>query len=140
MRMFLIPTTTRNQSERLIELGLNLATADCFIDNKSGNTHYLTPGADILEMMKEKDAYPSWTLDKLSLMFPPNIMPDKEDIDKLNSEARKRNLQISFEAKCKSDYKFYIFGDYGECCVFLFEKFKEMGYIDKRFLKNVSDE
>lgn len=135
MRMFLIPTTTRNQSERLIEMGLNPATADCLIDNKSGNTHYLTLGTDVLKMMKDRDAYPSWTLDKLSLMFPSNIMPDKEDIDKLNSEARRRSLHISFEVKRKSGYKFCMYGDGGECCVFLFEKFKEMGYIDNRFLK-----
>lgn len=134
MGMFLIPTTTRKQSEKLIDLGLNPETADCFIDNESGHTHYLTPDTDALNKIKERNAYPSWTLDKLCLMFPQNIMLDKEDIDKLNYEARSKNLNISFDIKGKKSYKLYMFGDGGECCVFLFEKFKEMGYIDNRYL------
>lgn len=42
MGFYVISTTTREQSERLINMGLKIETADCLIDEKE-KTYFLPP-------------------------------------------------------------------------------------------------
>lgn len=135
MGFYFISATTREQSERLINMGLKIETADCLIDEK-GNTYFLPPETDVLKTMKEKKGYPSWTIDKLCLMFPRNISLNTEELNNLNEEAARRRISVHFK---KHGRNIQIFGQ-AEGAVFIFEKFKGMGWIDNRFLKNVSDE
>lgn len=135
MGFYFISATTREQSERLINMGLKIETADCLIDEK-GNTHFLPPETDVLKTMKEKKGYPSWTIDKLCCMFPKNISLTTEELDSLNEEAARRRISVHFK---KHGRNIQISGQ-AEGAVFIFEKFKGMGWIDNRFLKNVSDE
>lgn len=92
----MLSATTREQSERLINMGLKIETADCLIDEK-GNTHFLPPETDVLKTMKEKKGYPSWTIDKLCLMFPRNISLNTEELNNLNEEAARRRISVHFK-------------------------------------------
>lgn len=129
MGFYVISTTTREQSERLINMGLKIETADCLIDEK-GKTYFLPPGTDVLKTMEEKKGYPSWTLDKLCYIFPKEISLNTEELNNLNEEAARRRISVHFK---KHGRNVQVFGQ-AEGCVFLFEKFKELGYIDKEYL------
>lgn len=129
MGFYSISATTREQSERLINMGLKIETADCLIDEK-GNTYFLPPETDVLKTMKEKKGYPSWTIDKLCCMFPKNILLNTEELNNLNEEAARRRISVYFK---KHGRNIQIFGQ-AEGAVFIFEKFKEMGWIDCEIL------
>lgn len=68
--------TTREQSERLLSLGLKKETADMFYDyckDRIGYTWYLVPKPATLG---DKRSIPAWSLHRLIEMMPVDVVPE----------------------------------------------------------------
>lgn len=124
--------TSREQSERLLALGIKKETADCMIITKSNYVKHqprVVFGYNyVLENTSGFEVIPAWSLHRLIEMMPENIADDW--------------LGVSFDevtyyhgaGEEMIGWKFYQTGNVYNCCIDCIEWLIKEGYFKKEYL------
>lgn len=132
-------STTREQSERLLTMGVKPKTADVYL-KFDGNPYFITYTLKVREAHSKmgEDDFPAWSLSRLISMLPDEIPDPKPGFPPHHPELIKHksgyNLSIRrYTADCLVGT--HIENDPIECCVSMIEWLIKNNHFNKEYLK-----